>query len=222
MNCASRQPKRCRVIYLKGEHVHNWVGGRADHKKEAAWWRHCTTCNLHQHYNLEVKEFVDTPVNQSTVKIEVTITFTDDDTGQTVKLTRDTAIKLRDELNRVFPSTNHWTSWDKPGVRTPGIRKTPLMGNLCGGFGGEVEIATDGLGAGVLYIPEEITFQDDRTENEFLQQLMDAMAKPLSDSETQAAVLVICKCGKNGAPGCHCMEWCAGCESTPCNPGRHK
>lgn len=121
------------------------VCGRADRKKEAAWWRHCTTCKLHQHYDLERKEFVNTEVNQSTVEIEVSITFTDEDTGQTVRLTKETAIKLRDALNEAFPvkpaPLNHWA----PKVR---IRPTPLFGNVCGGFGGEVGIATDGLGAG--------------------------------------------------------------------------
>ena len=88
------------------------------------------------------------------------------------------------------------------------------MGNLCGGFGGEVEIVTDGLGAGVLYIPEELALKDGRTEDEVLQQLIDAMAKPLTESETQAATprVVICKCGKTGGPGCHCIESGPGCH----------
>ena len=51
------------------------------------------------------------------VSIEVSITFTDEVTGQTVRLTKETAIKLRDELNRVFPNTNHWTNKQPSSTR---------------------------------------------------------------------------------------------------------
>lgn len=144
------------------------------------------------------------------IDVEVMVRFDYGEQGNSITLSKDEAIALRDALIEAFPTRVPTAKYP------PGIRTVPVFGDsLCQGMGAPIEThpgcGNQRVRSGVLNLPTEVKFESSLDEDEILDALKKAMAEPIDPDGPNTSCCqparptvhhTACKCdGRGVVPG---------------------